>query len=437
MMQTIDRIPPQAIEIEKSVLSSFFSSQAIFSKYGYTITPDYFYGPITQRIFKYMQENNCTDMMIISNQFPDHAVEIAEICEAYSPNLHLENEIKILKDRYERRMMIDAAIQNSEAAYSDYDISAREIIERTISELNKTNTYETAPENVGNVIPRLMNTFEKIMVDGQGLGLKTGISDVDALIGGFVDSEMVMIAGRPSMGKTAFALQIARYNALQGNPVLIFSIETSNEQITGRVLCSHAEISFDAILTGTLPKYEFPKLGAAAETVKSMPIYTDETPSIPIMQIVAKAENYVKNYGVRLIIIDHIGLITGIEHGRSRNEELSKISKQIKALGKSLKIPTITLCQLSREVEKRQPPIPRLSDLYESGSLEQDTDKVIFLYREEYYKRDSDKKGIAEIILAKNKNGKTGYINLLFDKPTMVFRNLAKDDEAEAWQDRV
>lgn len=429
-MNEFDRIPPSAPGIEKSVLASLFCSPATFNKYAYHIKPEYFYSSLHRKIFQFMINKNCCDIVILSNMYPDAASDITEICDSFSSQVFLDAEISVLKDKYERRKIIEICSEKIGSAFSDTDSTASEISESIISNLSTLNTYERLPVEIGSIIPGLFEMFQTVSKNGCAIGLKTGISDIDDLIGGFVDSEFILVAGRPSMGKTAFALQIAAYNAIVCKiPVMIFSIETSNEQITCRMLCAEAKVSYDEILRGILPKKDWPKLSLAAGPISEAEVFIDETPSIPIMQLVSKAENFAKANGVKMIIVDHIGLVTNTEKGRSRNEEISVISKRLKALGKTINVPVIALCQLSREVEKRQPPIPRLSDLYESGSLEQDSDKVIFLYREEYYKRDSNKKGIAEIILAKNKNGKVGYKEVYFDKPTMVFRNLSTEHD--------
>jgi replicative DNA helicase len=426
----MDRQPPSSVEVEKAVLCSFFNSDSVFNKYAYQINPEYFYSTQNRIIFDFMIKNRCTDIMIIGEMFKDDAGYIGEIAENHSSNLYLDAEIAVLKDKYERRKIIQTAFEQVEQAYDNYEIKAAEISDKIISELSGLNTYECNPVHIETIVPVVLETFRRITTEGTALGLKTGISDIDEMIGGFVDSEMVLIAGRPSMGKTSFALQIAAHNAQQGIPVLIFSIETSNEQITGRMLCADAEVSYDDILRcKEITKEGWGRLGISCGDIAGYNIYIDETPSIPVQQLISKAENFVKSKGIRLIISDHIGLITCFEKGRSRNEELGKISKAIKALGKKNKVPTITLCQLSREVEKRSPPIPRLADLYESGSLEQDSDKVIFLYRDEYYNRHSEKKNIAEIILAKNKNGRTGFKEVYFDKPTMTFKNLSNETD--------
>lgn len=429
-MITTDRIPPQSIEIEKGVLCSFFNSSDTFNRYAYQVKPEYFYSSKNRMIFDFIVKNRCTDFLVLCEMFKNDVDYLVEISENVSPTAYLDGEIAVLKDKYERRKIIQTSYEQIAEAYDNFEVKAAEISDKIISELSCLDSYECNPVHIDTVVPGVFDTFEKITAGHTSLGLKTGISDVDEIIGGLIDDEMVLIAGRPSMGKTSFALQIALHNAKQGIPVLIFSIETSNEQITGRILCADARVSYDDILRcHETPTEGWNRLRESAYKIQEYPVFIDETPSIPITQLVSKAENLVKSHGIKLVIADHIGLITSPDSGRSRNEELGKISKAIKALGKRVHIPTITLCQLSREVEKRKPCIPRLSDLYESGSLEADSDKVIFLYRDEYYNRESKKKNIAEIILAKNKNGKVGFIEVYFDKPTMTFKNLERDND--------
>jgi replicative DNA helicase len=275
----------------------------------------------------------------------------------------------------------------------------------------------------------MMNNLQKEIT---GNGMKTGLIDIDNITGIFQPAEYIILAGRPSMGKTAFCLCTARHLAENNYPVLIFSIETTKEVMCGRIVFGATECSYDKILRGN--QLEISRHTASTELWKmsEAPIYIDDTPGATIGHIEAIAENYVKNHGVKIIMIDHVGLIKGSQE-RSRHEELSNISKGIKTTLKKLNVPGIILCQLSRKVEERHPPIPMLSDLRESGSLEDDADKVIFIYREEYYKRytkeeienGKTKKGIAEIILAKNKNGRTGYNEVAFDLETMNFRDLS------------
>jgi replicative DNA helicase len=419
----ITDILPSCPEIERSIIASFLSSRSLWVKFGVDIFPNYFYSTANQKIFAFMQESNCNDLRVIAEKYPDLKEEICGIKSEYSPGTSIYPQIEILRDRFERRNLIETSQRAQEAAFSDFDTPAQDITNSAIAGLSNAIVSNSKPEHIQEIIPRVIADMQNT-ING-GYGMKTGLADLDELMGGFLDSEMVILAGRPSMGKTTLALQIARYNAIfKDIPSLIFSIETSKNVMAGRILSSEANSCYDNALRGN--KAELTKIGAAVDRVKAAGIYIDDTAAIPISQIESKTENYVKNHGIKLVIIDHVGLIKNNIHGRSRHEELSIISKAIKAIGKRFNIPTITLCQLSREVERRKPPIPMLSDLRESGSFEEDADKVLFLYREEYYNRKSDKKGIAEIIVAKNKNGKTGHREVVADLNTMNFRTIEK-----------
>lgn len=417
----INGIPenPHCLDIEKAILCTLMHDDKKFMAYSPQLKPEYFYDPANRAIFEFMQENNICDQYILGDKFPDKYEYICSISEI-ADYANLDPFIEILIDRYGRRKMIQAAMEIIEKSESDYDKTAKEISESGISELILDSVTTEKPELISEISPRLFNNLEIIM---NGQGIKTDLSDLDAIMGAIQQGEYIILAGRPSMGKTALALCVARKLIKQGHSPLIFSVETSKEILCGRIIFGETECSFDRILRGDMT--ELAKSKESIGSINQAPIYIDSTPAVTLGHIEATLENYVKNHGVTFLIIDHIGLVKH-KQGRSRHEELSEISKGLKSIMQKLKIPGIILCQLSREVEKRKPPIPMLSDLRESGSLEEDSDKVIFVYREEYYNRNSEKKGIAELIVAKNKNGKTGYTEVFVDLPTMNFRNLEK-----------
>jgi replicative DNA helicase len=280
----------------------------------------------------------------------------------------------------------------------------------------------------------LTESFEKIEDlyhrDNFITGVPTGFIELDEITTGFQPSELIIIAGRPSMGKTAFCLNIAQHAAMQYKiPVAIFSLEMSKAQIVQRMLCSEARIDTHALRRGRMPEEDWPKLSMAAGRLSAAPIFIDDAAGISPLEIKAKARRLKARHNLGLIMIDYLQLIqTGLKI-ENRQQEISQISRSLKGLARELDVPVITVSQLSRAVEQRSVQRPRLSDLRESGAIEQDADVVAFLYREEYYKPKSSKKGIAEVIISKQRNGPTGTLELAFLKECTRFENLARTNE--------
>ncbi|MFW6149810.1 MAG: replicative DNA helicase, partial [Atribacterota bacterium] len=280
----------------------------------------------------------------------------------------------------------------------------------------------------------LTESFEKIEDlyhrDNFITGVPTGFIELDEITTGFQPSELVIMAGRPSMGKTALCLNIAQYAAMQHKiPVAIFSLEMSKAQIVQRMLCSEARIDTHALRRGRMPEEDWPKLSMAAGRLSAAPIFIDDTAGISPLEIKAKSRRLKARHDLGLILIDYLQLIqTGLRI-ENRQQEISQISRSLKGLARELNVPVIAVSQLSRAVEQRTIQRPRLSDLRESGAIEQDADVVAFLYREEYYKPKSSKKGIAEVIVSKQRNGPTGTLELAFLKEYTRFENLARTGE--------
>jgi replicative DNA helicase len=421
-----DRIPPQCLEIERAIIASFLVNHETFLKYGSQIKPVDFYNSDHRVIFSYMLETTITDMVLISDKFPNRSLIIVDMVATCSTSENLEYYIKELKDRSYRRQQITAMQLAQEQLYTDFDTSALIIAENTMFELNACEQQINKPQSISEIMPAM---FEQLGTIAKGEGVKTGLNDIDEIMGTFFPGEFILLAGRPSMGKTTLGNQIARRAARDGYPALIFSLETLKNVMCARIVFSETEKSLGLALKGNMR--EIAAMTALCGPASELPIFLDDSPDITVGHIQNVTENYVKRYGVKLVMIDHLGLVK-TKGGRSRNEEVSEISTGLKRIGLRYEVPILALNQLSRAVEMRNPPIPILSDLRDSGSLEQDADKVIFIYREEYYNRKSEKKGIAEIIVAKNKNNAVGHREVVFDKETMNFKNLRKENDAEA-----
>ncbi len=278
----------------------------------------------------------------------------------------------------------------------------------------------------------LIDTFAEIekLYNQKGYitGVPTGFTDLDQITAGFHNSDLILIAARPAMGKSAFALNIAANAAVRANtPVAIFGLEMSKEQMVNRILCSEAMVDSQKVRTGKIEEADWMKLATALGPLSEAPIYVDDTPGISIMEIRAKCRKMKLEKNIGLIVIDYLQLIQGTgKRGASREQEISEISRSLKILAKELDVPVVALSQLSRAAEQRQDHRPMLSDLRESGAIEQDADIVMFLYRDDYYNPDSEKKNVAEVIVSKHRSGATGTVELLWLSNYTKFANIEK-----------
>ena len=260
-------------------------------------------------------------------------------------------------------------------------------------------------------------------------GVASGFEKIDKMTSGLQKSDLIIVAGRPSMGKSALAVSIAEnISIVEGKNVALFSLEMSKEQLVQRMLCSQARVDAHKVRSGFLSPSDWPKLTAAAAKLSASKIFIDDTPAISALELRAKARRLKANHGLDLIILDYLQLMRGSTKSDSRQQEISEISRSLKALARELSVPFIALSQLSRAVESRQDKRPQLSDLRESGAIEQDADVVILLMREEYYNPTEENRGIADVIIAKQRNGPVGTVKLQFTKEYMRFENLAHVD---------
>ncbi len=437
------RVPPQNIEAEKSVLGSMLIDEDAIGSAIEILDETWFYDDANRKIYKAVvdlyQSRKNVDLITLSNQLKSDgildqvggATYLSGIIDLVPTSANVEHYAQIVKEKGVLRRLIKNAtsiIADSFASKGNIE-EAVDNAERLIFEVadlkqNQKSSHikDLVKEGIEN-LDRLYQRKEHIT------GIATGFTKFDNMTSGLQNSDLIVIAGRPSMGKSALAVSIAeRVGIEQKKGVAIFSLEMSKEQLVQRMLCSQARVDAHKVRSGFLSPSDWPKLTAAAGRLSEANIFIDDTPAISALELRAKARRLKANNGIDLIILDYLQLMRGSAKADSRQQEISEISRSIKALARELKIPIIALSQLSRAVESRQDHRPQLSDLRESGAIEQDADIVILLMREEYYAPTEENTGIADLIIAKQRNGPVGTIKLAFIKEYMRFENLTHVD---------
>ncbi|WP_303674305.1 replicative DNA helicase [Vampirovibrio chlorellavorus] len=438
-------LPPHSVEAEQSVLGGILFSPEAFNKIIELIRPDDFYRGPHKHIFEAMTElynkSEPIDIITVSEMMSDKGVLEAAGGRPYLMDLAMsvataENIVyyaKIIRNKGLLRSLISAGNEIASHCYETNDAEqAIDMAQQSIFQLAQhgipndlTHIKDILPESWEQIEERCANK-------GSLMGVSTGFYDLDNYTSGLQKSDLIILAARPSMGKTAFCLNIVSHVALrEQRPVLVFSLEMGKEQLVLRMLCAEAEIDAQKIKTGEISEHEFPKLTQAMGKLGDAPIYIDDTPGMTVMEMRAKARKVQMESGgdLGLIVIDYLQLMQGPGGGggtdANRTQEISAISRGLKGLARELKVPVMALSQLSRAVESRQDKKPMLSDLRESGAIEQDADLVMFIYRDEYYNKDSERPGTADIIIAKHRNGAVGEISLLFRNSITRFLNPA------------
>ncbi|GAB6116461.1 replicative DNA helicase [Thermoanaerobacter brockii subsp. lactiethylicus] len=434
------KIPPQNIEAEQSVLGSMLLSRDAIIDVSEIIKADDFYKESHKKLFDVMMEmfekDIPVDLVTVVDELRKRnmleAVGGIDYIASLSSNVittaNVSYYAKLIKEKATLRRLIEASSEIMELSYEGDDVeTVLDIAEQKIFDIAQgRNTTNFSP-----IKDVLMNTFYKIEElyknKGQLTGIPSGFPDLDLKTAGFQPSDFILVAARPSMGKTSFALNIAQNAALlTGLPVAIFSLEMSKEQLVNRLICSTANIDSQKLRTGNLDEDDWMKLAAAMTPLSKASIYIDDTPGIGVMDIRAKCRRLKLEKGLGLVMIDYLQLMQGRGKAENRQQEISEISRSLKSLARELNVPVITLSQLSRAPESRSDHRPILSDLRESGAIEQDADIVMFLYRDDYYHKDSEKKNIAEVIIAKHRNGPTGTVELLWLAQYTKFVSLDK-----------
>ncbi len=447
-----ERVPPQSLEAEKAVLGSVMLDNESIGKAIEMIDPSHFYRTIHQKIFaaalNLYERNEPVDLITLSEELKRQKIldeiggsyYLTELAESIPSSANVEYHARIVLEKAVLRNMISEGIAIARDCY-EAGRDPFEILDRAeqrifgLSEKRLTKTFQ-------HIDPIMHETFDKIERfhrerKGVVTGVPTGFTKLDELTSGFQPGELVIVAGRPSMGKTAFCLNVARNAAVEAKvPVAFFSLEMSNQQLAMRLLCAEARVDAHGVRTGHLADHEWQKLSMCVGNLAEAPIYIDDSSTMGTLELRAKARRLKKEKGVGMVMIDYLQLMQGPRNSESRQQEISSITRSLKALAKEIDLPVIVLSQLSRAVEVRGGERkPLLSDLRESGAIEQDADVVLFIYRSEFYGKAMDDQGQsvegkAEVIIGKQRNGPVGTVHLSFIKQWAKFENLAFDEDA-------
>ena len=438
----LKKLLPHSVEAERYVLGACLKSNDVFARALETLEGEDFYKIASKKIFAAMSElfeaSEEIDILTLSERLRKNGdleavggMDFLDYLDDLAPTSGaLTHHAKIVRDKRVLRDLINSATDIVNQGYDDsedvetlLDQAETSIFE--ISEKKSKRTFFPIKEVLNKSIEAIEKLFER---PGLVTGVETGFVDLDRMTSGFQPSDLIILAARPSMGKTSFALDIARFAAVNRNiPTAIFSLEMSKEQLGLRMLCSEARVDSSKVRTGFLGKNDWPKLTQAGSKLAEAPIFIDDTAAVSVLDVRAKARRLYSEHKVGLIIIDYLQLMHSSKHSESRQLEISEISRGLKALAKELNVPIVALSQLSRAVESRTDKKPLLSDLRESGSIEQDADVVMFIYRDEVYNEEAEE-GRAEILIRKQRNGPIGEANLVFIKEYTRFENLAEED---------
>ncbi|MHB9019701.1 MAG: replicative DNA helicase [Minisyncoccota bacterium] len=438
------KLPPQNIEAEQFVLGALMIDKNSIINVADILLPEDFYKPVNEKIYEVIlglyTKREPIDIFTVTNKLKDAGLlkdvggsaYLTKIIESVPSAAHVGHYAQIVKDQKIRRDLINASGDISERAFS-----TGQELEDSLDEIEKkifSISQRSIPQKFSSIGEGLKGAYERIekLHSGEGglRGVPTGFQDLDNILSGFQRSDLVVLGARPSIGKTSLALDIARTVAVNHKqPVGIFSLEMSKEQVIDRIISSQANVPLWNLRTGKLKEDDaFSCIQGALDELSKAPIYIDDTPSPNILQMRSMARRLQSENGLSLLVVDYLQLIQPRTSSDNMVSQITEISRGLKGLARELNIPVIALSQLSRAVDQRENKRPRLSDLRESGSIEQDADVVMFIYRKDHEKTSpsADEIGMAEIIVAKHRNGPTGTINLKFNKERASFMNLDK-----------
>lgn len=448
MADDVLKIPPQNTDAEQSVLGALLLDKDAIIKVAGVVSPDDFYRPEHGTIYKTMvglfEKRTPIDLVTLANALDKEKIlpkiggagYLTQLVNSVPTAAHVVKYAEIVRDKAVLRRLIQVAREIEERAFSGEEGEIGEVLdasERSIFSVSQKliKQYFVPIKDV------LATTFDRIdelhKHRGKMRGTPTGFRDLDNILAGMQKSDLVIVASRPAMGKSAFALSIAAHAAIREKvPVAIFSLEMSRDQLVDRLIAMESGVDAWKLRTGNLTEEDFPKIGYTMGMLSEAPIFIDDSPLLTVLEIRTKARRLQAEQGIGMVIVDYLQLMQGSKYSGDYNrvQEISEISRGLKAIARELNLPVIALSQLSRAVEQRPQKIPQLSDLRESGSIEQDADVVMFIYREDYYDPETDRKNIADILVRKHRHGPIGQIELYFAAENVTFRNLEKRREA-------
>ena len=428
-MEDNTRIPPHSVEAEQSVLGSILLDKDAMISVSETLIPEDFYKEAHRVIYECMLKlyNNQSeiDLITLADELRDQGylddiggiAYITSLSTIVPTTSNIKYYINIVKEKSISRQLISAANDIINLGY-DSSTKVEDVLENAekkifdISQERTTNDFQP----INQVLTETLSMLEKLYEEKSDVtGLTTGFRDLNKKINGLQRSDLLLIAARPAMGKTAFALNLVQNAALKGDAsVAVFSLEMSKEQLVQRMVAAQSSVELKKIKTGTLAANDWPRITDGMAVLSGAKIHIDDTPGIKISELRSKCRKLKIEKGLDLVLIDYLQLMEGEGQNESRQQEIAKISRSLKILAKELDCPVVALSQLSRAPEQRADHRPMLSDLRESGSIEQDADIVMFLYRDEYYNPDTERKNIGEVIVAKNRHGETGTVELVW-----------------------
>ena len=432
-----DRLPPHSIDAEMCLLASMTLDRDIVGEVVQRVDRESFYLADHQIVFEALvdlwQANRPIDAVILRDELSKRQLleeiggtgYIAELLGSVPSAAHAMHYAGIVREKALLRQLIDASNKCLQDAYAPHE-SVEQVMDRAEKRI-----FDIAQKKITGEIVSLGAVAENVyeMLEDKGrAGLMTDFYDLDEMLHGLQAGELIIVAARPSMGKTAFAMNVVESVAAKQVPCAVFSLEMSKQQLAQRMMCSRAGLDSQRVRKGMLRNEEYQRLAMMVTELAKFPIWVDDTPGLTIMDLRAKARRLALQKGIKLIMIDYMQLMEGTSGVESRQQQITEISRGIKGIARELNVPVICLSQLNRQSEGRDGHRPRMSDLRESGSIEQDADVVLLLHREDYYRMsepDFVPDNVAEVIIAKQRNGPTGTVKLTFDNRTTSFRNLA------------